>query len=230
MEAQRDINSRMRAILVDWLVEVHYKFRLEPETLYLTIALIDRFLERKGVVRQRLQLVGVTAMLMASKYEEIYAPEVRDFVYITDRAYTKEAILTMETTMLTALDFNITQPTALHFLKRFLQIVPGCDERMQLTAKYLLERCLQEFSMLNYLPSMQAAACLNAAMRSLGRGVWDATFEKYSGYTEAQLRPAVTTLESFMARAETSSLQAVRKKYHSPRFGEVASMAVVPMP
>jgi cyclin B len=83
----------MRAILVDWLIEVHYKFKLMPETLFLTMNLIDRFLERSDVLRTKLQLVGVTAMLIACKYEEIYAPEVRDFVYITDKAYTREEIL-----------------------------------------------------------------------------------------------------------------------------------------
>lgn len=80
----------MRAILVDWIIEVHLKFRLLPETLFLTIELIDRYLAQVQIKRSNLQLVGVTAMLLASKYEEIYAPEVQDFVYITDNAYTRE--------------------------------------------------------------------------------------------------------------------------------------------
>jgi G2/mitotic-specific cyclin-B, other len=89
MKSQSHINERMRAILVDWLVEVHLKFKLVPETLYLTINLIDRYLERKEVSRPKLQLVGVTCLLLASKYEEIYPPELRDLVYICDRAYAK---------------------------------------------------------------------------------------------------------------------------------------------
>lgn len=89
MEGQPHINERMRSILVDWLVEVHLKFKLVPETLYLTINLIDRYLERMEVSRPKLQLVGVTSLLIASKYEEIYPPELRDLVYICDRAYTR---------------------------------------------------------------------------------------------------------------------------------------------
>jgi Cyclin, N-terminal domain len=89
MENQPHINERMRSILVDWLVEVHLKFKLVPETLYLAINLIDRYLEQSTVARPQLQLVGVTCLLIASKYEEIYAPELRDLVYICDRAYTK---------------------------------------------------------------------------------------------------------------------------------------------
>ena len=83
-----DINDKMRAILVDWLVDVHDKFKLRLETLFLTVNLIDRFLERKLVTRQKLQLVGITAFLIASKYDEIYPPEVHELVYITDNSYT----------------------------------------------------------------------------------------------------------------------------------------------
>jgi hypothetical protein len=92
MVNQPHINERMRSILVDWLVEVHLKFKLVPETLYLAINLIDRFLEQSIVTRPKLQLVGVTCLLIASKYEEIYSPELRDLVYICDRAYTKQDV------------------------------------------------------------------------------------------------------------------------------------------
>jgi Cyclin, N-terminal domain len=94
MQRQSHINERMRAILVDWLVEVHLKFKLVPETLYLTINLIDRYLDYTEVSRPKLQLVGVTCLLIASKYEEIYPPELRDLVYICDRAYTRNDVRT----------------------------------------------------------------------------------------------------------------------------------------
>lgn len=86
----------MRAILLDWLIDVHIKFKLVPETLFLAANLIDRYLEKVSVSRQKLQLLGVSAMLIASKYEEIYPPEVKDFVYVTDKAYSKADILEME--------------------------------------------------------------------------------------------------------------------------------------
>ena len=76
MGAQVEINAKMRAILADWLIEVHHKFELTPETLYLTFHIIDRYLSMETVLRIELQLVGVSAMLIASKYEEIWAPEV----------------------------------------------------------------------------------------------------------------------------------------------------------
>lgn len=120
---QNDINEKMRSILIDWLVEVHVKFKLLPETLFLTVNLIDRYLELKKVMRQKLQLIGVTSMLIASKYEEIYAPEVKDFVYITDKAYTAYEILDMERTMLITLNFNTTTTSSLRFLERYAKIL-----------------------------------------------------------------------------------------------------------
>ena len=103
MSRQVDVNEKMRGILVDWIIEVHLKFKLLPETLFLTVSLIDRYLEFTQIMRTKLQLVAVSAMLIASKYEEIYAPEVRDFVFITDNAYTREEILQMEMSILTTL-------------------------------------------------------------------------------------------------------------------------------
>ena len=100
---QSDITPKMRAVLIDWLIDVHLKFKLWGETLYLTVNIIDRFLEKVKINRKKLQLVGVTAMFIASKYEEIYAPEVKDFAYVTDSAFNKQDILSMEGDILKAL-------------------------------------------------------------------------------------------------------------------------------
>jgi cyclin B len=94
MERQPHINEKMRSILTDWLIEARLKFKLVPEMLYLTINPIDRFLEKYEVPRPKLQLVGVTPLLIASKYEDIFPPEIRDIVYICDRAYTKQEVRT----------------------------------------------------------------------------------------------------------------------------------------
>lgn len=77
------------------------------------------FLQAQEVAKSKLQLVGVTAMLIASKYEEMYAPEVRDFVYITDNTYPSVEIRNMERNMLRAMDYSLGGPQCLHFLRRF---------------------------------------------------------------------------------------------------------------
>jgi G2/mitotic-specific cyclin-B, other len=207
MTTQGDINEKMRAILIDWLNEVHFKFKLMPETLYLTVNLIDRYLERKPVIRQKLQLVGVTAMLLASKYEEIFAPEVRDFVYITDKAYTREQILEMEAWMLRVLEFRISVPTPYVFLNRFLKAAEA-DARVTLLATYLVERCLQEYKMIAHTPSKLAAAAVNIAVRTLkGRAAWNNTLTFFSGYTEDELRGSVQDVQEIIAMGTASSLQ-----------------------
>ena len=91
-DTQIHINEKMRSILVDWLIEVHMKFKLVPETLFLTINLIDRYLESEAITRSSLQLLGVSCLLIATKYEEIYPPSVNELVYICDNAYTRNAV------------------------------------------------------------------------------------------------------------------------------------------
>ena len=120
LAVQTEILPRMRAVLIDWLIGVHLQFHLLQETLYTTVAILDRYLQHdvKKISRSKLQLVGVASMLIAAKYEEIYAPEVKDFVYITDRAYTEKEILKMEIKILSALNFDLGRPLPLHFLRR----------------------------------------------------------------------------------------------------------------
>ncbi|KAL0404780.1 UNVERIFIED_CONTAM: G2/mitotic-specific cyclin-2 [Sesamum radiatum] len=121
MDSQPEINEKMRAILIDWLIQVHHKFELNPETLYLTINIVDRYLAAKTTSRRELQLVGLGAMLIASKYEEIWAPEVNELVCISDRTYTNEQVLVMEKRILAALEWYLTVPTPYVFLARFIK-------------------------------------------------------------------------------------------------------------
>jgi cyclin B len=171
MKSQPHINEKMRSILVDWLVEVHLKFKLVPETLYLCVNLIDRYLTTEKVSRPKLQLVGVTCLLIASKYEEIYPPELRDLVYICDRAYSKSEILDMEETVLKALDYSITIPSAHAFLVRYLKAAHADKKMVQLSC-YVLDGTLQSYNLLNYLPSELAAAAVYIARRAAGRNCW----------------------------------------------------------
>jgi len=118
LKVQKDINEKMRGILIDWLVEVHLKFKLLPETLYLTINIIDRYLAKTNINRSKLQLVGISAMFIATKYEEIYPPECKDFIYITDKAYNEDDLIEMELDILQKLDMNLTIPSILKFIDR----------------------------------------------------------------------------------------------------------------
>merc|ERR1719453_29103 len=112
MDRQVHVNAKMRAILVDWLVDVHKKYKLRPETLFLAVHLLDRHLGVQVTAQRHLQLVGVSCLFIAAKFEEVYPPQIKDFVYVTDKAYSKEDILQMEVCILRAMNFNVCYPTS----------------------------------------------------------------------------------------------------------------------
>jgi len=165
MEKKLDVNDKMRAILIDWLVEVHLKFKLMPETLFLTVNLIDRYLAKEQINRNRLQLLGVSAMQVASKYEEIYPPIVKDMVYITDNAYTREEVLEMERCLLTALDFNISYNSQYRFLERIQKLTMIDNPIVLNLAMYVLELTLIQYKMLKYSPMILSAGAFYLSIR-----------------------------------------------------------------
>lgn len=224
MEDQQYINERMRSILVDWLVEVHLKFKLVPETLYLTVNIIDRYLAKTEVSRPKLQLVGVTALLIASKYEEIYPPELRDLVYICDRAYSKLEILDMEEIILKRLEYQITIPSAHAFLVRYLKAAHADKKIVQLSC-FILDGTLQSYNMLHYLPSQLAAAAVFIARRTVGRNAWSPTLLKYAQYREEDIKPVARAVLAEKSDSP-SELRAVNKKYTSSRYGGVATISI----
>ncbi|XP_028789702.1 G2/mitotic-specific cyclin S13-7 [Neltuma alba] len=222
MDSQPELNERMRAILVDWLIDVHRKFELSLETLYLTTNIIDRFLATKTVPRRELQLVGISAMLMASKYEEIWPPEVNDFVCLSDRAYTHEQILVMEKTILNKLEWTLTVPTTYVFLVRFIKAsIP--DEKFENMVYFLSELGAMHYATIMYCPSMVAASAVLAARCTLNKNpTWSDTLKLHTGYSEAQLMDCARLLVSFHSTAENGKLKVVYRKYSDPTRGAVA--------
>ncbi|KAL2895134.1 Cyclin-B2-4 [Bienertia sinuspersici] len=222
MDRQPDINERMRAILIDWLVEVHYKFELMEETLYLTVNLIDRFLALKPVMRKKLQLVGVTAMLLASKYEEVSVPVVEDLVLISDKAYSRQEVLEMEKIMINSLQFNLSIPTQYVFMKRFLKAAQA-DKKVELLSFFLIELCLIEHEMLRFPPSLLAAAAVFSAICTLsGSKHWSKTCEWHTGYSEEQLMECSRLIVIFHQKAATGKLTGVHRKYSTSKYGYAA--------
>ena len=208
LQAQQQMNYKMRARLVDWIIAVHHKFKLLPETLYLTIAIMDRFLEKVSVVKDKVQLVGLTAFFIACKYEEIYPPEIADFLKVCD-AYTKNEILKMEKTVLKALDFKLSYPLPLHFLRRFSKAAHA-DQEIHTLAKYLMELGLIDYECSSWKPSLLAAASLYLTLQILSyddEPKWTETLAFYTNYKETDLQPYVSTLCKILILTKESKLQ-----------------------
>ena len=121
-KVQTEIKDTSRAFLVEWIIDVHRKFRLMPETLYVTIGIIDRYLSGFEIKKSQLHLLGVTALLIATKYEEIYPPELKDLLSVSENKFTKTEVLKMENKILSALEFNFMAPSALRFLERYRKL------------------------------------------------------------------------------------------------------------
>ncbi|KAL5667624.1 hypothetical protein ACJX0J_019845, partial [Zea mays] len=176
MSSQAEISERMR-----------YRLTLMPETLYLTVYIIDQYLSMESVPRKELQFVGISAMLIASKYEEIWAPLVKDLMCLCDNAFTRDQVLTKEKAILDRLHWNLTVPTMYMFIVRYLKAAM-CDTELENMAFFYSELALVHYSMLVYPPSVTAAAAVYAARSTLGMNPpWTDILEHHTGLAEPQL-------------------------------------------
>ncbi|XP_075061316.1 G2/mitotic-specific cyclin-B2-like isoform X2 [Mixophyes fleayi] len=220
-----EVNERMRAILIDWLMQVHSKFKLLPETLYMAVAIIDRFLQVHPVLKNKLQLVGVAALFVASKYEEMYYPELADFVYITDNTYSKAEICEMERTILENLNFDLGRPLPINFLRRASRCSHAEVEQHNL-AKYFMELTLLDYDMVHYQPSIIAAAALCLTQKVLNWGSWGATMQHYTGYTEENLLPVMQHMAKNVVKLNNNitTLAYVKNKYSSRKLNRISTI------
>nr|XP_035946893.1 cyclin-A1 isoform X2 [Halichoerus grypus] len=200
MRKQPDITEGMRTILVDWLVEVSEEYKLRAETLYLAVNFLDR------------------------KYEEIYPPEVDEFVYITDDTYTKRQLLRMEHLLLKVLAFDLTVPTTNQFLLQYLRRQGVCV-RTESLAKYVAELSLLEADpFLKYLPSLIAAAAYCLANYTVNRHFWPETLAAFTGYSLNEIVPCLSELHKACLDIPHRPQQAIREKYKASKYMHVSLM------
>lgn len=217
------VTSKMRAVLIDWLVQVHLKFQLLQETLYLCVYIIDAYLQAVDVPKMQLQLVGVTAMFLASKYEEMFVPAIDDFAYMTDNTYTKQDIRQMEINILKTLKFLLCKPLPLNFLRRFSKA--GQAESIHHNmAKYFMELSLHDSEFSSWDPSYLAACSLCLSFKLLKGTSWNKTMEYYSKYKESDLRPGMQKLAKLTLKSNSHEYKykAASNKYGVSRFMRVS--------
>lgn len=176
MDNQAEIQWSMRSVLMDWLIQVHNRFSLLPETLFLCVNYIDRFLSCKIVSLGKLQLVGATAIFVAAKYEEINCPSVNEIVYMVDGGYTVDEILKAERFMLSMLQFELGWPGPMSFLRRISK-ADDYDLETRTLAKYFLEVTIMDERFVGSPPSYVAAGAHCLARLMLKKGDWVSNVE-----------------------------------------------------
>jgi len=222
--ADAPYRSEYRERVVDWLIQVHHRFQLMQETLYTTIEIFDRYLAAVIVPRDELQRAGVTAMHIACKFEEMFAPEMNDYVYVSDNSISRQEIIEMELRMLAVLKCRLGKPTCLNFLRRNSQAgkVEPIHHGM---AKYLMELCAVDYELAHIRPSMIAASALFVSFKLLcvEQNKWNATMEHYSTYTQQELMPVVRRIcKLLVTSVDNNKYQFVRSKYKHRRMQRVS--------
>ncbi len=227
MKYQSDINEKMREILFDWLIEVHKKYKLSDNTLYITGNLIDRFTERKPELkRTKYQLLGVSALFIAGKYNDIYPPESKDYSYITDDAYTKKEVVEMEMEILKELNYTITFPTQYNFLEIYRKLL-NMDDKTYHLSFYCIDICFINYNMIKYKPSFLAAASCLLSFRLLKiYDNWE-EFESITGYNINELYDCMVEITELIEKQKYTKLKGVYKKFSTEKFSEVAKMKLI---
>ena len=227
MKKQRDINEKMRGILIDWMIDVHYRLRLVPRALYLSVNIVDRYLAKVPTLRSHLQVVGVTALFIAAKFEEIYPPTCDSFIFMTDYTYTEAQVFKMEAFILTELDFQLNIPSAHDFISRYLENLSANNLTVINVSNYLLELSLVDYQYLKYPPSQIAAGALYLACMSLNVEISEETLLKSTDYSVSDVDPCCKDLCVTLCSSVEANKSAVFRKYSNPDFGKVAKKIIL---
>lgn len=233
LERQTSLSARRRRILTEWLIEVFHRFDICHDAKFLTFSIIDRYLSRASTAIHiaNFQLLGITAMFIASKVEEIYPPTAGDFIHMTGESHTKEEMLAVEAHVLRTIDFMVTNPTPFPFLKRAAKANCRVSTLFYTMALFILMLMQTMYETLVFLPSKQSAAALYVSNEILGRNpVWDATLEFYTMYTAVNLSDCVERIKGYLkkewarrkSRSKDDIENAVYTMFSRPKYLNVA--------
>lgn len=224
---QKDIKPRHRNQLIRWIAEVYFQLKLLAETYFLAVNIVDQVLDACLVSRKKLHLIGVTAIFIASKYEETWAPPLNDLRICCDNQFTEKDILTMEREILNRINFNLCIPAPIHFLRRYSK-AGHSDGLTHTIAKFITEMTCQSYAMLKFLPSQIAAASVLMARQIRGEydELWDSNLRHYSGYEVEDLIECGQTMTSCIYKELTSSKTqcAIVRKYSDRKLLAVANI------
>ena len=229
MKNQKEINEKMRSILVDWIIDVHFKFGFTDETLFMTISIIDRYLSVNQITRTNFQLLGITALMIASKHEEIDLPKIDDFIYITDNAYVKDEVIKMEQDVLATLNYSFLYPSPIKFFE-YLSLNFNFEKKQHMMGKYLMESFLVDIKNIKYKPSIISCACTYIVMKFFKMKNYHDSYDKKfytldetkDKFSEHDIKECAKDICLFVDNINKTNYQACQKKYSKPEQENVA--------
>ena len=229
MSRQNEINEKMRSILVDWIIEVHFKFGFTDETLFMTVSIIDRYLSIAQISRTNFQLLGITALMIACKHEEIDLPKINDFIYITDNAYVKEEVIKMEEMVLSKLNFSFLYPSPIKFFE-YLSLHFHFEKKHHMMGKYLMESFLLDVKNMKYKPSIISCACTYIVMKFFKMPNYHDSYTKkfyvldeaVGKYSEHNIKECAKDICLYVDNINKTNYKACLKKYSKPEQEKVS--------
>ena len=224
MQKQPDINDQMRAILIDWLFDVHLSFFLRNETLYQTIWIIDSYLSLKKIMRSKLQLLGIASLLISCKSQEIYYPQLNKFIEITDNAYNKQELLLMEYDVLKILNFNLISPTSNDFFNILAKLF-SFEEKHYFLGKYIIDCSLIDYEMIKYSSSVIAASSAYLVMKLFRINNYKSLYSNFivkEKNSQKIIKEVAKELCILIKNLSESKLKAIKNKYSLQIFHNVS--------
>ena len=231
MKRQKEVNEQMRSILIDWLIDVHLKFSFTDETIYMTVLIIDRYLSLVEISRSKLQLLGITALMIACKHEEIDLPKVDDFIYITDNAYTRNEVFKMENDVLNKLKFSLLFPSPIKF---FELLANGFDfnNKQLMMGKYLMETFLIDIKSIKYKSSIISCACAYIVMKFFKMNNYQESYNKKfyileedmnnSQLNEFSVKECAKEICLYVDNIHKTNFLSTQKKFSKTKYEKVA--------
>ena len=224
MSFQKSINNKMRAILVDWLIDVHNRCEMKKKTLFQTIFIIDAFLSKNTIDKKDFQLLGMAALLIASKETEIIFPSLSTFLALSNFAYTKQELIDMEREVVKKLDFDIFAPTAEEFFEINAEYFEFTQEQ-KFFGEYFLDSSLIDYNLLKYKQSTLAIACGYIVMKFYKLdGVHLIIDNRSFDVNQKEVKSCARELCILVKNLSNSSLVATKNKYMSKKYMNIANL------
>ena len=226
MNNQPEINEIMRAILIDWIIDVHLRFRLRQETLFMTIWLIDTYLSFAFVQREKLQLLGIACLLISCKSHEIYYPQHNKLIDMTDNAYTNEEMLVMENEILKKLNFFVVCPNPIDFYN-ILSKMFNFEKKQYYLGNYFIESALVNYQILKYSPSVIASSCAYLVMKYYRINGYQKLYNNFivnEKCPEDVIKDAAKEIYFLVGNLSKSKFKSVKKKFSLTQFENVSEI------